>query len=391
MSKYLTTAEFIEKAKALHGYNLYDYSCVKYVSSRVKVEIRCVVHGIFLISPNSHLNGSGCSKCSHKKSALARMTSMNDFIAKANIVHNHKYKYIKEMEYVTYKTKVKIICPIHNFVFPQTIGNHLRNHGCPKCANNIKTSMNDFIYKASIIHGNKYTYDKNQTINNENSKILINCPLHGEFIQDVGTHIGGKGCRKCGVERIKESLKLTYSEFVERAGIIHGNKYTYPSNHNYINVRDKIEIICPIHGNYIQEINSHLSGRGCNKCKSPKGERLIISYANQNNIEYFYQYKFKNSNIPTLKFDFYLPNYRLLIEYNGGQHYKSIEWFGGTESYIKQISRDKKKKDFAKRNHYHFLEIPYFSKNPTKLIDDKIKEITAKNRVVENNQMQMFQ
>ena len=62
MGKKLTTADFIEKAKEVHG-DTYDYSKVNYVSSQKKVEIICKTHGVFDQIPSSHTNGNGCYAC----------------------------------------------------------------------------------------------------------------------------------------------------------------------------------------------------------------------------------------------------------------------------------------------------------------------------------------
>jgi hypothetical protein len=62
MSKRLTTEEFIKKAILVHG-NKYDYSDTVYVTTRIKVSIRCPEHGVFEQTPNSHLLGSGCPQC----------------------------------------------------------------------------------------------------------------------------------------------------------------------------------------------------------------------------------------------------------------------------------------------------------------------------------------
>lgn len=55
MGRKLTTEEFIEKAKEIHG-NLYDYSKVNYIDSRTKVEIICPEHGVFYMQPCNHTN-----------------------------------------------------------------------------------------------------------------------------------------------------------------------------------------------------------------------------------------------------------------------------------------------------------------------------------------------
>lgn len=59
--------------------------------------------------------------------------------------------------------------------------------------------------------------------------------------------------------------RLTSEEFTRRATEVHKGKYTY-GNVVYINSKVKIEITCPIHGNYKQIPNDHLMGKGCSEC-----------------------------------------------------------------------------------------------------------------------------
>lgn len=61
-TKQLTTENFIEKAKKIHG-NKYDYSLVEYQKAKVKVKVICPIHGIFEIDPNNHLFKKGCRQC----------------------------------------------------------------------------------------------------------------------------------------------------------------------------------------------------------------------------------------------------------------------------------------------------------------------------------------
>ena len=102
----LTTKEFIEKAREVHG-DKYDYSKVRYANSKTKVCIICPKHGEFWQEANSHLQGSGCSKCCGNNSYATE-----EFIEKAREVHGDKYNYSK-VEYKGMHTKVCIICPEH--------------------------------------------------------------------------------------------------------------------------------------------------------------------------------------------------------------------------------------------------------------------------------------
>lgn len=128
--KKLTNAQFIKRAKKVHG-DKYDYSKVWYKGSDVKVCIICPEHGEFWQTPHNHLNGRGCKKCGIEKRTKERSLTTEEFIKRATIKHNGKYDYSK-VEYVNWFTPVCIICPEHG-EFWQRAGDHLNGHGCDKC------------------------------------------------------------------------------------------------------------------------------------------------------------------------------------------------------------------------------------------------------------------
>ena len=59
--------------------------------------------------------------------------------------------------------------------------------------------------------------------------------------------------------------RYTCDDFETSARRIHGEKYSYEMV-EYVNIRTKVKIICPIHGVFEQVPNRHMSGRGCPKC-----------------------------------------------------------------------------------------------------------------------------
>lgn len=63
--------------------------------------------------------------------------------------------------------------------------------------------------------------------------------------------------------------KITQEEFIEKAKIVHGRKYSYDKV-AYRNMLTNVTIICPIHGEFKQKPSEHLSGRGCRKCSRIK-------------------------------------------------------------------------------------------------------------------------
>jgi hypothetical protein len=187
------------------------------------------------------------------KSAL----TTEEFIEKANKVHNYKYNY-SNIDYISAHKKINITCPLHG-KFEQSPSNHIYNkRGCPKCKGWNRTT-NEFIKLAKEIHGNLYNYSLSNYTKSENNLIIV-CFYHGKFYQSPLKHLSGRGCPKCA-----NNIHLTTNEFIYRALKIHNNKYNYDFT-NYKSTHEKICIVCPIHGKFYQSPSKHLRGQGCSKC-----------------------------------------------------------------------------------------------------------------------------
>lgn len=141
MTAKLTTEQFIEKAKAVHGAK-YDYSLVEYKNNKTKVIINCPIHTTFEQRPNDHLDGRGCPLCGYESkakviAAQARQAkAKSEFVSKSQSIHGDKYTY-ELVDYTHSKIKVNITCPIHGS-FDMSPSNHLSGKGCPHCANEEK-------------------------------------------------------------------------------------------------------------------------------------------------------------------------------------------------------------------------------------------------------------
>lgn len=149
----------------------------------------------------------------YKPLRSTKKSTTTEFIQKAILVHGEeKYDY-SLVDYINTRTKVIIICPVHG-EFEQSPNNHLSGKGCPKCANiatgiRLNSSTEQFIQKAILVHGDKYDYSK-VDYKHSNSKVVIICPIHGEFLQSPDAHLKGKGCKKCSndQQRIRNSIKF---------------------------------------------------------------------------------------------------------------------------------------------------------------------------------------
>ena len=141
--------------------------------------------------------------------------------------------------------------------------------------------------------------------------------------------------------------RLGTQEFIKRAKQIHGDKYDY-SKVEYVTSETKVQIICPKHGEFFQTPNCHLSGHGCPICNESHLEKTMKNILLENNIEFEQQKKFIWLGRQTL--DFYLPQYNIGIECQGGQHFQAVEHFGGEKEFQKLLRRDKIKKQKCDTN-----------------------------------------
>lgn len=244
------------------------------------------------------------------------------FIKNAIRFHGNKYDYSKVPEILLSRQKVCIICPKHG-EFMQLANNHCnKGNGCPKCkheyvANLQRSSIDEFIKKARLIHGDKYDYSECNYVSNK-TKVLIKCSKHGLFNQTPHDHLSGNGCPKCAVEH-KPYLK--------------NQKILY----------DKLTADFP--------------------------DDIIIYEAS------------KEDDIPWLgrqRLDMYFPEYNIAVEYDGKQHYVPVNYFGGELSFNETQRLDSIKNEKCSMNGCTLFRIKYnYSNNDyqklVKLIKSKIE------------------
>lgn len=234
-----------------------------------------------------------------------------------------------------------------------------------------RLTTTEFIEKAKNVHGDKYDYSNVRYVN-KRTKVKIVCIEHGMFEQTPDIHLNQEsGCFKCGLNLISKKNRLGNDRFIKKSKKIHGDKYNY-SLVEYINAKNKIKIKCRKHGIFNQSPNDHLNGCGCPKCNESNGERKIRLFLENKNLDFIYQKKFDNCvNIKKLPFDFYLPKKKLLIEFDGEQHYSGNNFFG-LDSHFKTKNNDKIKNKFCHDNKLDLIRIPFYEINNLEKILNKI-------------------
>ena len=300
---------FIEKSNKKHN-NKYDYSKVEYINSQRKVCIICPEHGEFWQTPVAHVRGHGCPICSNKRRGK-RTVNTENLIKKCMKVHNNKYTY-ENTEYINADTKICVTCSVHGdfYILPF---HHLNGQGCPKCSGKNLT-QDEVITKFKEIHKDKYDYSK-VIFNKMKEKVCIICPEHGEFWQTPQKHLNGQGCPKCGIKKRTENSVLDIKTFINRANIVHSNKYDYNSV-NFKNLHDKIQIRCPKHGYFEQNAYDHLNGHGCPICgqQISNVENKITEFIKELGLTV--KTRVRNIIYP-YELDIFIPSKNIAIEFNG--------------------------------------------------------------------------
>mgnify|MGYP000290591655 CR=1 FL=1 len=279
------------------------------------------------------------------------------FIERAKNTHGDKYDY-SLVDYKNNYTKIKIYCKEHG-IFEQLPKNHLNGSGCFRCNGTKKSDTNEFIANSNIVHKNKYDYSKTIYLG-ANVDVEILCPIHGLFKQRASRHLIGSICPKCNHTQSSNSQRDSKEQFIEKAKKVHGVQFDY-SNVVYINNKTKIEIICKKHGSWWQTPINHIKNKQkCPFCNESKGEKIIKTFLETNNVYFERQKMFENcKDIRKLPFDFYLPEYNTCIEFNGIHHYKPVEYFGGIKTTKSQQKRDVIKNNFCLENNISLLVIKY--------------------------------
>lgn len=240
----------------------------------------------------------------------------------------------------------------------------------------MKKSLEEWIYLANKKHNYKYDYSLiDEIISDRYQKVPIKCKEGHIFLMTIKDHIGtsnrkGNGCRECS------SPCSNTDSFIELSNEKHGNKYDY-SKSEYKGQKIKTIITCYKHGDFYQTPGNHYHlGRGCPRCKESKGEVEIRKWLEINNIEFIKEKKFDDClNIRFLKFDFYLNELNICIEYDGIQHFKPIERFGGIIEFENLRIRDNIKNKYCFDNNIGLIRISYLDiKDITNILETKINK-----------------
>ena len=265
-------------------------------------------------------------------------------------------------EYINARTPILHHCLVHDVFWKTLPSRALMGAGCNKCKEErfhktrCKTHEQyvDEVFKINpdiVVTG---------TYINARTPIEHYCKQHGVAWMSYPDNIlRGIGCKQCGNEKIKNKNIKLHDEYVKELNMINPDIEVVGE---YMGANTSILHKCKIDGHMWNAKPANiLSGKGCPCCVESHGERYIRQWLQEHNIIYSYQKIFDDcKNKRPLPFDFYIPEYNVCIEYDGEQHFKKVDHFGGEVGLKQRQYNDNIKTSYCKNHNIHLLRIPYY-------------------------------
>lgn len=268
--------------------------------------------------------------------------------------------YVRVGEYVNTKTDIEIFHKKCNTTFMSKPYNLLQGYGCSKCSKKRKKTTESFKQEVFDLVGDKYTVLGEYTGTNKHIRIRHNvCGTEYDVIAKNFVCLGRR-CKKCSglTKKTKEEIQAFLDEK-------YPNEFKIIGEYKSKDVNMKIQHLkC---GNIFEASWNNIRSEkfNCKYCIGSLGETLIISILKDLNIEFEYQKKFDDCKDKSLlPFDFYFEvgNTKVIIEYDGRQHFLPI--FGNNDeerckNLIKTQNHDEIKTLYCENNNIRLLRLKY--------------------------------
>lgn len=339
----------------------------KYIDAKTKTTHKCAVHDLcWEVSPDSVLHNGCCPICHSEHVSKTKTKTQQQYIEEVK----RKNPDIDVIgEYIGAKYPIMHRCKIHNIEWEAIPSNILRGHGCKECMKDALRIINRKDHD-QYVNELKERFPYIEIVGDyEGAKnpILHYCSKHDILWSASPTNmLNGCGCPECIVEKMRQTNGFSHDEYVCKVSTINPNITVIGQ---YVNTKTKILHKCLVDGyEWEAEPANILSGTGCPKCNESRGEKRIRLWLENNHISYIPQYKFEDCrNIFPLLFDFYLTDFNKCIEYDGEQHFRPIDFFGGEKGFSKTKERDEIKNLYCLQNNIPLLRIAYFEDIEEKL------------------------
>lgn len=370
----------------------------EYVNAKTAIEHKCLIDNyVWSIKPTNALKGQGCPLCKLRKISEKLTKTHEQYVLECK----EKHPDIEVIgTYTASKTAILHKCKIDGYIWSAIPSNVLSGTGCPRCANNIKYTQQEYIELLAKNNANVCVVGEYIDMRTPISHF---CKKHNIYWDTAPQRVlQGGGCSECCKEKIGDKNRKTHEQYVSDLCSIRDDVEVLGI---YVDAKTPILHTCKIHNvNWMARPIDVLQGKGCYQCKSTKisialkkdnlwyvekletdkphitaveeyqdydtpilhycsihnyewtasprnvmrnvgcpkctgykHEMIISDWLDTFNISYISQYRFNDcKDIRTLPFDFYLPDYNMCIEYDGRQHFIPIDFAGKGDAWAKE-------------------------------------------------------
>lgn len=272
--------------------------------------------------------------------------------------------------YINNSTKILHRCKIDGYEWYTKPNILLSGCGCPMCAGKIKTTES---FKSELFLINPSIEVIGEYVNNKTS---IRCLCKIDYYEwDAFPQNLLKGC---GCPRCVGLVHKTHEEYVSEVASINDNIEIIGQ---YINARTKILHKCKLDGATWMADPHHVLSKKCwcPRCNASIGEQIIYDCLTKKQVSFIPQHTFVDcKNIRCFPFDFYLNDFNACIEYDGIQHFKAIDLFGGITALEERKNNDMIKTKYCADKNIPLLRIKY-DDNIYDKIDCFLNDLTIQN------------
>lgn len=342
----------------------------------------------FEMTPHNFLTGQRCPKCGMEHRKNSRRKSYEQFRDEVKSLTNSEYDVLPP--YKNSKTKVEFIHSKCNRHFMMKPNSFLSGQRCPECSKKhrveLRTMTNsEFLSRVKHLWGDEYTVLS--TYKNSETLVKVKHNRCGSiYMTRPADFLRGHGCLKCSyvdrspkigvnqrtpLSKVKESIK----DILGSNYVVLTNDDEYKGNRQHILMK---HLICG-HEYRVQYSDIQYSHTGCPYCSTfggpSNGEFKVDDILQRvfnlvKGVDYQYGYIIPDLiDKNNLHFDFWIPKINIAIEYDGKQHFKPINYFGGIRGFKNIRKHDLMKDQYCDDNNINLIRIPYTVTTNKEIID----------------------
>lgn len=359
MSRKKTHEEYVEELKVK---NPTIEVIGTYINARTKILHRCKIHNVkWMVSPDSILQGCGCIQCKIDKDIINAQSKRKTHHQYLTEIINSNIQIEPLEEYINGITNIRHRCKICKYEWSVRPNNILSGYGCPACAIQKTKEVNMKTHDEYVIElSNKNpTVEVIERYKGSNKLTKHYCKIHNvEFYIRPSDALKSHGCKKCQSEKLHNSNVKPHNQYKEE---LTDRGINIDVIGTYVNALTPIAHKClKCNHEWLVVPNNILRGSGCPKCNESHGEKSIEDWLCNHKIKFISQYRFDDCRDKyTLPFDFYLVDYNICIEYQGEQHYRAVDFFGGEVKFKLYQLHDQIKRDYCDNHNIPLLCIRY--------------------------------